>query len=138
MTIATSALVAQRLGQGVADEARKIATSVLAFGIVITSILAVLCWIYAPVLIGLIGAKGTTLELAVRYFRIVVTVMPIGAIGMMATGHPARPWRCPPGDDRDADRRRGECHSRSDPDLSALDSDWTGPPMPLSRPVSRP
>ena len=86
MTIATSALVAQRLGQGVAEEARKIATSVLAFGIVITSILAVLCWVYAPVLIGLIGAKGTTLELAVRYFRIVVTVMPIGAIGMMASG----------------------------------------------------
>lgn len=86
MTIATSALVAQRLGQGVADEARKIATSVLLFGIVITSILAVLCWIYAPVLLRLIGAKGYTLDLAVGYFRIVVTVMPIGAIGMMATG----------------------------------------------------
>lgn len=86
MTIATSALVAQRLGQGVAEEARKIASSVLTFGIAISTLLAVLCWIYAPVLIGLIGAKGNTLELAVGYFRIVVTAMPIAAIGMMATG----------------------------------------------------
>ena len=86
MTIATSALIAQRLGQGAHDEARKITTSVIAFGVVITSILAVLCWIYAPTLLGLIGAKGNTLDLGVRYFRIVVTAMPIGAIGMMATG----------------------------------------------------
>ena len=86
MTIATSALVAQRLGQDAADEARKIATSVIVFGIITTSILAVLCWIYAPALLGLIGAKGTTAELGVRYFRIVVTAMPIAAIGMMATG----------------------------------------------------
>lgn len=86
MTIATSALVAQRLGQGAPDEARRIATSVMAFGIVITSILAVICWIYAPTLLALIGAKGQTAELGVRYFRIVVASMPIGAIGMMATG----------------------------------------------------
>lgn len=86
MTIATSALVAQRLGQGEAMEARKIATSVILFGIVITSILATLCWIFAPTLLGLIGAKGETAEYGVRYFRIVVAAMPIGAIGMMATG----------------------------------------------------
>ena len=86
MTIATSALVAQRLGQGEPDEARKIATSVIVFGIVTTCILATLCWVYAPSLIGLIGAKGETLDLAVRYFRIVVTAMPIAAIGMMASG----------------------------------------------------
>lgn len=86
MTIATSALVAQRLGQGAPVEARKIATSVLVFGLITTSILAVLCWVYAPVLLGLIGAKGSTADLAVRYFRIVVTAMPIAAVGMMATG----------------------------------------------------
>ena len=86
MTIATSALVAQRLGQGEPDEARRIATSVIVFGIITTCILAVLCWFYAPSLIGLLGAKGETLDLAVRYFRIVVTAMPIAAIGMMASG----------------------------------------------------
>lgn len=86
MTIATSALVAQRLGQGEPVEARKIATSVILFGVLVTSILALLCWIFAPSLIGLIGAKGATQDLAVRYFRIVVSVMPIAAVGMMASG----------------------------------------------------
>ena len=58
MTIATSALVAQRLGQGEPVEARKIATSVILFGLVVTSLLALLCWIFAPSLIGLIAATG--------------------------------------------------------------------------------
>lgn len=86
MTIATSALVAQRLGQGEAVEARTIATSVILFGVVVTSLLALLCWIFAPSLLSLIGAKGATQDLAVRYFRIVVSAMPIAAVGMMASG----------------------------------------------------
>ncbi|MEL6859424.1 MAG: MATE family efflux transporter [Pseudomonadota bacterium] len=86
MTIATSALVAQRLGQGDPVEARKIATSVILFGLVVTSMLAALCWIFAPQLLGLIGAQGNTQDLAVRYFRIVVSAMPIAALGMMASG----------------------------------------------------
>lgn len=86
LTIATSALVAQRLGQGDATEARKIASSVMVFGFLVSSVLALVCWFYAPTLLGLIGAKGTTQDLAVRYFRIVVGAMPIAAIGMMATG----------------------------------------------------
>ncbi|MEO0981302.1 MAG: MATE family efflux transporter [Pseudomonadota bacterium] len=86
MTIATSALVAQRLGQNAPDEARKIASSVIIFGLVITSILAALCWIFAPTLLQIIGAEGRTAELGARYFRIVVAAMPIGAAGMMATG----------------------------------------------------
>ncbi|MEL6827171.1 MAG: MATE family efflux transporter [Pseudomonadota bacterium] len=86
LTIATSALVAQRLGQDQPLEARKIASSVMLFGTLVSVVLATLCWIWAPSMIGLIGAKGDTLDLAVRYFRIVVTAMPIAAIGMMATG----------------------------------------------------
>jgi len=86
LTIATSALVAQRLGQDQAVEARQIASSVMVFGVMVSIVLATLCWIFAPTLIGLIGAKGETLDLAARYFRIVVTAMPIAAIGMMASG----------------------------------------------------
>lgn len=86
MTIATSALVAQRLGQGEPVEARKIATSVILFGVMVASLLALLCWIFAPTLLGLIGAKGETQNLAVRYFRIVVSAMPIAAVGMMSSG----------------------------------------------------
>ena len=86
MTIATSALVAQRLGQGDPDEARKIATSVILFGFAVACILAAICWYFAPQLLGLIGAQGNTQDLAVRYFRIVVAAMPIAAIGLMASG----------------------------------------------------
>ena len=86
MTIATSALVAQRLGQGDPVEARKSATSVILFGIGVTSVLATLCWIFAPQLLGLIGAQGETQDLGVRYFRIVVAAMPVAAVGMMASG----------------------------------------------------
>lgn len=86
LTIATSALVAQRLGQDKPVEARQIASSVLVFGFIVSIILATLCWVFAPTLLGIIGAKGETQSLAVGYFRIVVTAMPIAAIGMMATG----------------------------------------------------
>jgi putative MATE family efflux protein len=41
--------------------------------------------IYAPWLIGLMGAKGQTLELAVHYFRIVGFALPILGIAMAAT-----------------------------------------------------
>ena len=86
MTIATSALVAQRLGRGEPDEARKIATSVILFGITVTSLLAAICWTFAPQLLGLIGAQGETQALGVRYFRIVVAAMPVAAVGMMSSG----------------------------------------------------
>ncbi len=86
LTIATSALVAQRLGQDKPVEARQIASSVMIFGLIVSIILATLCWTFAPTLIGIIGAKGETLDLAARYFRIVVMAMPIAAVGMMASG----------------------------------------------------
>lgn len=86
LTIATSALVAQRLGQGEPLEARKIASSVMLFGVTVSAVLAVICWIFAPQLLGLIGATGATQDLAVGYFRIVVTAMPVAAVGMMASG----------------------------------------------------
>ena len=86
LTIATSALVAQRLGEDKPVEARQIASSVMIFGIIVSIILATLCWTFAPTLIATIGAKGETLDLAARYFRIVVMAMPIAAVGMMASG----------------------------------------------------
>lgn len=86
LTIATSALVAQRLGEDKPVEARQIASSVMIFGLIVSIILATLCWTFAPTLIATIGAKGETLDLAARYFRIVVMAMPIAAVGMMASG----------------------------------------------------
>ncbi len=86
LTIAASALAAQRIGKGDIPEARRITTSVMVFGTAITAMLGIICWLAAPSLIALVGAKGYTAELAIRYFRIVILSMPIAAIGMMASG----------------------------------------------------
>ncbi|MDJ0922457.1 MAG: MATE family efflux transporter [Henriciella sp.] len=86
LTIAASALAAQRIGQGVMDEARMITSSVIIFGLAISLVVATLFWTYAPTLVDWIGARGETAELAVRYLRIVVLSMPIAALGMMASG----------------------------------------------------
>ena len=86
LMIAMGALAAQRLGSGEPDEARKIATNVIALGIGVASITATLFWIFAPQLLGLLGAKGQTLDYAVSYLRIIVPSMPIAALGMMGAG----------------------------------------------------
>ena len=86
MTIAASALVAQQLGKGDNVEARRIATSVIVFGLATTGTIALVCWIIAPALMGLVGAKGDTAALAVSYFRIVVPSLPVAALGIMCSG----------------------------------------------------
>ena len=86
LMIAMGALAAQRLGAGEPDEARRMATSVIALGIGVALVTASLFWIFAPQLLGLLGAKGQTLEYAVSYLRIVVPSMPIAALGMMSAG----------------------------------------------------
>ncbi|MEM9225556.1 MAG: MATE family efflux transporter, partial [Pseudomonadota bacterium] len=86
MTIAASALVAQQLGKGDVAEARRIATSVIVFGLVTTATIALLCWVFAGQLMGLVGAKGDTADLAAGYFRIVVPSLPVAALGIMCSG----------------------------------------------------
>ncbi|MEO0549403.1 MAG: MATE family efflux transporter [Pseudomonadota bacterium] len=86
LTIAASALAAQRIGQGDMDEARMITSSVIIFGLIVSIIVGSLFWFFAPTLVNWIGAKGETADYAVRYLRIVVTAMPISALGMMASG----------------------------------------------------
>lgn len=86
LTIAISALAAQRIGQGAADQARAIATNVIVFGIGISIVVATTFWLCAPALVGAIGASGQTKDFAVDYLRIVVLAMPIGALGMMCSG----------------------------------------------------
>lgn len=86
LMIAMSALAAQKLGSGDPVEARRIATSVIALGIMTSSVIALIFWIAAPYLLGLLGAKGETLQHGVRFLRIVVPSMPVAALGMMASG----------------------------------------------------
>ena len=86
LMIAMSALAAQRLGAGKPEDARKIATNVIAMGVAVAAFTATLFWIFAPQLLGLLGAKGQTLDYAVGYLRIIVPSMPIAALGMMGAG----------------------------------------------------
>ena len=86
LMIAMSALAAQRIGRGETDEARRIATSVVAVGIIIGVVIGGAFWLSAPALLDLIGAVGETKALAVRYLRIVVPTLPVMALAMVCSG----------------------------------------------------
>ncbi|MGQ7846157.1 MATE family efflux transporter [Granulosicoccus sp. 3-233] len=85
LSIATSTVVAQAIGAANRDEAARLATHGLLFGLCLTVPLSVLSLVFARELIALLGADGETLELAVVYFRIVVASLPILGIGMAGT-----------------------------------------------------
>ncbi|MFT6301159.1 MAG: putative MATE family efflux protein [Granulosicoccus sp.] len=63
----------------------RLATHGLTFIIMMTTPTMIISLIYAPWLIGLMGAEGQTLEFAVHYFRIVGSALPILGIAMAST-----------------------------------------------------
>lgn len=83
MAIAAGALVARALGAGEAEEARRRATNSLIYGVVFGAIFAAVVWSNLAFLVGLLGASGDTLELAVHYLRIIVPSLPFLIIGMI-------------------------------------------------------
>lgn len=94
LAIATSTVVAQAIGaaklangsqsQNDTDSAR-LATHGLIFGCLLTIPLTLVAFTYARELIGLLGAQGQTLDLAVEYFSIVVLSLPVLGLAMAAT-----------------------------------------------------
>ena len=86
LSIAIGALVSQKLGAGDAEEARRIATSVVVFGLIVSVIVASVFWLTAPDLLSLLGATGETHDWAVRYYRIIVPTMPVSTLGIMCSG----------------------------------------------------
>ncbi|MEM8772311.1 MAG: MATE family efflux transporter [Pseudomonadota bacterium] len=86
LMIAMGALGARRIGAGDEEEARRIATSVMALGGAIGIVIAAAYFIYAPQLLELIGASGETRDLAARYMRIIAPVMPISVFAMIGSG----------------------------------------------------
>lgn len=86
MMIAISALAARRIGQGDPEEARRIATSVLAYGIAVGAFVGLIFWIAAPNLLDLVGATGDAKSHAIGYMRIIAPFMPIASTGMMCSG----------------------------------------------------
>ncbi|MEM9668231.1 MAG: MATE family efflux transporter [Pseudomonadota bacterium] len=86
MNIACSALAARMIGQGDDDEARKVATSAIGFGIGVSVVIGGTVWLAAPTLLGWLGADGRTAEAASSYIRIILPAMPIATFGMMCGG----------------------------------------------------
>lgn len=86
LAIATSTLVAQAIGEDPSGEqAQRLATHGLVYGLLWTIPVTILSLIYAPEFLSLIGAEGETLEMAVGYFRIVGASLPVLGIAMAAT-----------------------------------------------------
>ena len=94
LAIATSTVVAQAIGasQRATDthasaetEAAYLASHGLTFGLAFTVPLTVLAVVFAPEIIGLLGATGQTLDLAVEYFRIVGASLPVLGLAMAGT-----------------------------------------------------
>lgn len=92
LAIATSTLVAQAVGAqsktqqtAVLNHPPRLATHGLMFGLFLTIPLTLLALIYARELIALMGAVDRTLELAVHYFRIVGSSLPVLGIAMAGT-----------------------------------------------------
>jgi len=86
LMIAMSALGAQRIGRGDLEGARNIATNVIAAGLGVGVFLALIMFIFAPQLMGLIGATGEAQQRGADYMRIVAPSSPIMMIGLILSG----------------------------------------------------
>ncbi len=86
LMIAMGSLAAQRIGRGDTIEARRMATSVLALGVIVGVMGSLVVWIYTPELLDLLGAKGQTKAFAIRYLRIIVPTMAIMVTAMSCSG----------------------------------------------------
>lgn len=86
LMISMASLVAQRIGRGDFDHARRIATNVIVVGVSVSIGTSALVWIYAPELLELIGATGEARAHAARYLRIIVPTMPIMVAALSCSG----------------------------------------------------
>lgn len=86
LAIAMAALVARAIGAGEEARARRYVIHVSVASLLVTLPFAALVWFSIPWLLGLLGAEGRTLELAVDYLRIIVPSMPVLALAMGSGG----------------------------------------------------
>lgn len=85
-TIACGALVSRSLGRGDRAGAAAMGGASLVFMGLSTVLLVLVLWPFLRELTALLGATGETLELAVRFMKIVLPSLPIMALGMCCTG----------------------------------------------------
>lgn len=86
LTIPTAALVGRCLGRGDRQEAAEMAGASMVFMALVTIAAAVAIWPFLRPLLSLLGARGETLELSLRFLQIVIPSTPLMALGMCATG----------------------------------------------------
>jgi MATE family, multidrug efflux pump len=84
LQIALGALVARSEGARQRDMARRYCGSALLFNAVIATVISLVAWANLEYLLGLLGARGQTLDYAFRYAGIIVPSMPILVLGMSA------------------------------------------------------
>ncbi len=83
VSIAAGALVAQSLGAGHTDQARRRATNALIYGVIFGAAFAAIVWLNLRSLSALMGARGPTLEMSVAYLQIIVPSLPFLLVGMV-------------------------------------------------------
>lgn len=86
LTIAASALVARALGRGDRDEAARLGGAALITIFVTTSLVAAAVWPFIHTLIGFLGARGETQNIATGFMQIVLPSLPVMGLGMGLSG----------------------------------------------------
>src|SRR5215467_8357317 len=86
ITIAGTALVSRALGARQRDEARRLATSSLAYMTAITLVLSIVSLPLLGAILTLFGAEGRTHDIAWRFLLIVMPATPLMGVGMACSG----------------------------------------------------
>ena len=81
-----SAFVSKAIGANKPEESARYISSIACFAVLITSFIALILWISAPLLLRLMGAEGIVLEESISYLRIIVPALPILALAMQMGG----------------------------------------------------
>ncbi|MCB1702398.1 MAG: MATE family efflux transporter [Halioglobus sp.] len=84
LQIALGALVARAEGSHRRDLASRYCSSAMTFNFLVAAVISAIGWFNLPGLLGLLGAKGLTLEYAQSYAGILLPSMPILVLGMSA------------------------------------------------------
>jgi MATE family, multidrug efflux pump len=84
LQIALGALVARSEGAHRRDLASRYCTSALLFNFLLSVLISAVAWFNLPALLGVLGAKGQTLDYAVSYAGILLPNMPVLVLGMSA------------------------------------------------------
>jgi putative MATE family efflux protein len=86
LMIAMGALVSRALGERRVQRARRYSTNILVYGLILTSLAAIILWPFIPDLLTMLGATGQTHVYAEAYLKIVVASLPAIGVGMSIAG----------------------------------------------------